>query len=82
MKPRDANTLKKVCSMPRDNVCYGGYWVVSTEIDVTIAKQKSGEPCEQSVSLPRSVVNRFVDWYNTGEWPPKKEYRRGGKRVR
>lgn len=65
--PREANTNAKVCAMPRDNWSARDFWIMVDETEVTIAKQRNGEPAEWSHSIPKHVFNRFVDFYNTGK---------------
>jgi hypothetical protein len=56
-------TYDELCRMDRDNVSYGDFWIVTDTNEITIAKQKMGESCQASVSIPRRVFNRFVDQY-------------------
>jgi hypothetical protein len=63
LTPQIANTLKKICSLPRDNISYKDYWILVGEKQVTIAKQKKGEPAEVVLGIPKSVFNRFIKFY-------------------
>ncbi len=66
MRPRDARTSKQVCKMPRDNLDYGGFWMLLNGTgfcSVSITAQKTGENATQSISIPRHVFDHFVDWY-------------------
>ena len=63
LKPRDAKTLKQVCSLRRDNASRGGFWVLVDETSVTVCKQKSGEPGGPMVTMPRYVWEHFAHFY-------------------
>ncbi len=67
LKPRDAKTLKQICSLKSDGTWYGDYWTSLSERTFTITKQKLGEMPTEQITLPRFIFERFVNWYNTGK---------------
>ena len=70
--PRTANTTNKLCALKRDNLDRRGYWILVTENNVTICKQKRGEEPTQEISIPKSILNHFVHWYQTGQTKARK----------
>lgn len=66
--PIEADTVTKVCAMPRDNVDWGGFWMLSDGYMVSIVQQKRGEPASAKISVPKRTFDRFIRWYTTGEW--------------
>jgi hypothetical protein len=67
--PRKAKSHKAICAMPFDNIQIGEYGIMVDEVTVLIDKQRTGEPREAAVTLPRWVFDRFVDWYERGIIP-------------
>lgn len=65
--PIEARKFNQICTLPRDNLDAGGFWIQLDEGVVTIAKQKPGEPCENSMDIPRSAFDRLARWYVTGK---------------
>lgn len=60
---RDAKTIDELCRLKRDNMSYGDFWLLSDGYNVTICQQKVGESPHGSVSVPRHIFNRMVDFY-------------------
>lgn len=52
-------------STDRDNKSFGDYWVISDGYRVTIAKQKSGEPATESITLPIETARKIVEFLTT-----------------
>lgn len=71
--PREARTMNQICAIPRDNIDRGDYWMMLGAGEVTLAKQQVGGPPDARLDIPRRVFDAFVDWYQTGQWPPKRK---------
>ena len=65
--PREVKTFDELCALPCDNVSSTTHWIVVSEASVVLTQQRVGEPTEASITIPRRVFNRFIDWYNTGK---------------
>ena len=63
MSPREARSREAVCLLPRDNLTVDGFWILADETTVTVAQQDDGSPPRAIVTLPRTIFDRFVDWY-------------------
>lgn len=63
LSPAHAKNLDEVCSLRRDNFNTQNGWILTDGFDVTIAKQKDGEPSTESVTFSRKEFNRLVSWY-------------------
>lgn len=63
MKPYDAKTLDEVCSLERDNISFGDFWILSDGHTVSLRKQKQGEMPSEGIQVPRATFNKMVDWY-------------------
>lgn len=77
--PRRAGTFNAVCDMPRDNVTWQNFWIITDGGNVSLCNQKLGEHPTQSIDIPKKTFDRLVDWYMTGRWPQKRR-RPSGKR--
>lgn len=58
-------TYEQLCKMGRDNTTIEdfGFLVDAGSDYVYITEQPSGESPKQSITIPRKVFNRFVDFY-------------------
>jgi len=65
--PMEAKTFNDICSLKRDNLTAGGYWIILNELGITICKQNPGEEPTQEITIPRKSFNRMVKWYTTGK---------------
>lgn len=65
--PALAKSLGELCSLKRDNVQRGDYWIITDGYQVSVAQQKLGEVASGMVSVPTDVFLRFVRWYLTGD---------------
>lgn len=77
LTPRTARTVDQLCTLKRDNVSTRSHWII-VDADaqrVVIHAQRNGESSTESICLPRRTFEKFIDWYNTGEWPIKKASR-------
>lgn len=63
LSPRNANTFDKVCSLQTDHKDLLDYWIIADDTEITIAKQRTGEPCEVSLTIPRADFNKLINWY-------------------
>jgi hypothetical protein len=70
--PKDAVTLDAVCELPRDHVEYGDFWFMTDGYTITLAQQKTGEAAKSATSVPKTVFDRFVRWYLTGDTDMRK----------
>lgn len=61
-----------LCKMRRDNYSTRDHWLLTDGSEVTLCKQRNGEPAEASISMPRSEFNRLVRFYIT-EQPVKRK---------
>lgn len=66
LKPIEANTFKKICALPRDNLDSKGYWIMIDEGQVTITKQNLGEMPTAQIHIPKAQFDRMARWYVTG----------------
>lgn len=64
LAPREARTLKEICSLKRDNLGFERFWFLLDGPYVVIAEQTGGEPAKAIIKMPRRVFDRIVDWYN------------------
>lgn len=63
--PIDA-TWNQLAKMRRDNVDTPDFWcMVDGCGEITIAQQKSGEPATAMITMPRSVMKRFIKFLVT-----------------
>ena len=63
LAPAHAKNTDEVCSLRRDNFGIPTGWILTDGFNVTIAKQKDGEPSTESVTFSRQEFNRLVSWY-------------------
>lgn len=63
LSPKQARTLGQVCSLNRDNTYAGDYWLMTSGDDVTICHQAVGQNPVGSVTIPRELFIRFINWY-------------------
>lgn len=68
LTPRTARTVADVCALRHDNVATPEHWIITDGRRVTIAAQRTGEPCTGKVSLPLATFEAFIDWYDTGRF--------------
>ena len=73
--PRTARTEQAVCSLRRDNVSYGDFWVMVDESTVTIAKQTPGHTAENMVTVDKETFNKMLRFYNTPSQTRAKKWR-------
>lgn len=68
MTPINCKTLQDACSMPRDNIDVGDFWILlDTETgSVYLSEQPSGEPRKQRIEIPKATFDKLVRWYVTG----------------
>lgn len=64
LTPRTASTINEICALQRDNVDTKHFWILVETGRVVITEQTSGQPPKSSVSIPKRVFNKFVDFYN------------------
>jgi hypothetical protein len=63
LSPKEARTFSRICSLQRDNITFGDYWMLVQERTVVISKQKVGESRAESAELPRHIFEKFIAWY-------------------
>lgn len=63
LSPKNARTFDQVCSLNRDNTEAGDYWILTDGDCVTLTQQAVGESPVGSVSIPRELFIRFINWY-------------------
>ena len=66
MTHRKLRTNKQLCAMPRDNLDAGDFWILCGEDYVVLTAQKLGNPSTGSITIPKRLFNRMVDFYNGG----------------
>jgi len=64
--PQQAKTFEQICKLKRDNVESGDFWMTFDEGTVYLSEQPSGEKPKASIKIPRTVFNRFVRFWRTG----------------
>ncbi|WP_458788907.1 hypothetical protein [Dyella jiangningensis] len=75
VSPRTARTDAEVCSLRRDNVTYGDFWMLVTGDEVTIAHQEPGEKAHGVVTMDKATFNRMLAFYNKPTQTPLKKWR-------
>lgn len=74
LTPRTARTFEQICTLKRDNVSTVDYWMMVCDGGkVVICAQRDGQAVQTMLRLPRHTFEKFIDWYNTGEWPIKRK---------
>ena len=63
--PQTAKTLTQLCTLKTDNYDCRGYWIITDELNVSIARQKLGHPAEETISIPKTTFDRMIKWYQT-----------------
>ena len=63
LSPRKARSDQFI-KLNSDNKSTKNYWILLSEDHITIAKQTSGEACEQDIQIEKYQFNRLIDWYN------------------
>lgn len=63
LAPAHAKNVDEVCSLRTDNFNIPTGWILTNGFQVTIARQRNGEPSTDSVSFSRKEFNRIVSWY-------------------
>lgn len=63
LAPAHAKNIDEVCSLRTDNFNIPSGWILTDGDQVTIARQKGGEPSTDSVSFTRKEFNRLMSWY-------------------
>lgn len=58
-----AKTFDQVCSLQTDHKDLKNFWMLTDSQHITIANQKTGEKCKQSIDMPKVDFDRFVVWY-------------------
>jgi hypothetical protein len=66
LTPIEADGFNKVCKLPRHNIDYRGFWMLTDGHKVTLAEQAVGEKLKQSIDVPKKTFDAFVRWYMTG----------------
>lgn len=64
--PIEARTSRQLCTLPRDNVDSGDFWIQLDLHEITIVEQMVGAAPSQRLSIPRRHFDAFVRWYTTG----------------
>lgn len=64
LRPRNAKTLKQMCSLRSDFCGTRNSWIVLDYDNVHIHNQNEGQPSTGHVTLTHTEFNRFIDWYN------------------
>lgn len=64
--PIECKTLKDICSLPRDSVDCGDFWILTDGYEISIHEQKIGHESVQKISVPKAIFDKFVRWYTTG----------------
>ena len=64
MTPRRAVKLDDICKLQTDHHDTCDAWIIIDGPQVTISKQRNGEPRTASVTLSRRSFNVLIDWYN------------------
>ncbi|ARQ01864.1 hypothetical protein CAK95_24290 [Pseudorhodoplanes sinuspersici] len=49
--------------LKRDNLSVGDYWILHSGDHVTITHQAVGEAPVAQIRVPRTTLNKLVDWY-------------------
>ena len=65
--PMYARTLEKICSLPRDNLDAGDYWILLDGSNVVLTEQGNGKPVKAQVKIPARHFARLARWYVTGK---------------
>jgi hypothetical protein len=63
LSPQKANTLKKLCSLNRDNKALKNYWILVEESTVTLCKQTAGSVAEQHVTIDKRAFDNLIAFY-------------------
>lgn len=63
ISPMDASSVSTIVRMRSDNASAGDYWIIHDGSIVTLAHQKVGGMCTESVNIPRKDFNRLIRWY-------------------
>lgn len=71
LTPREARTEKQQLRLTRDNVSTRDYWMMLNGGTVVLSKQRSGQPRTEAITISRAAFERFIDWYNTGQFRKK-----------
>lgn len=64
LSPKQANKFQDICRLKTDNRSLKGYWIIIDERNVTIAKQKNGEPADKIINIPRRQFNALIEWHS------------------
>ena len=67
LTPKQANTYKKICSMPRTYWNWPNHWILFEENVVSIVNQKTGESPKGGVTIPRKVFESMIRVYEKGK---------------
>jgi hypothetical protein len=67
LAPIEASTHDQICSIPRDNLSAGDYWLLIDEGGVVMCEQPLGQAATAKIEMPRRQFNRLVRWYMTGK---------------
>lgn len=71
MRPYDAKNLDEVCTLRCDNKDVGDFWILTDGYQVSLRKQKMGEPPSEGICIPRAQFNRLIAWYMREQKPVK-----------
>ncbi len=62
--PKDCNH-EQICLIKTDNFSTPQFWISADGLEVSICKQRNGEPPEAIVSVPIKTFNKMIEWYQT-----------------
>lgn len=68
MKPCEVKKYGDITKLKRDYRGYGDAWILFNRAnEIVITNQRGGEAPTGSVKLTRRQMQKFVDWWVTGE---------------
>lgn len=63
MSPKSAKSMKQVCRLESDNFDADGFWILHGINTISLAQQRLGEPCKESITIPKKEFDRMIEWY-------------------
>lgn len=64
ISPRQAKTIKVMCSLESDNKNVASGWILLDQGRVILKNQRHGESPTGGVEFTRQQFNALIDWYN------------------
>ena len=65
--PMYARTHKQICSLSRDNLDAGDFWILLDGNEIVLTEQGNGKPVKAQVKIPARHFARLARWYVTGK---------------